>query len=151
VIDLEANEYGSAKHPNRFIVDQEVSVRSTNVDLVAAAVQRTGELIARGVVISSSNYPPGSGSASYLFTGLNKIKPEMISEATRNARAAAEHFATDANSKLGTIRHASQEPFIIASADETTQAGPDQGGDQSAGSMMKKVRIVTEVEFYLGK
>lgn len=151
MIDTEANEYAPAKHPNRFIVEQEVSIRSTNVDQVAAAVERTGELIARGVVIGASNSPQESGSVSYLFTSLNTIKPEMISEATRNARAAAERFAADANSKLGTIRHASQEPFIISSADDTSNASEGPGGDQSAGSMMKKVRIVTEVDFYLGK
>ena len=151
VIDTEANEYGPAKHPNRFIVEQQISVRSTNVDQVAAAVQKTSELITRGVVIGASNYSTGSGSVSYSFTGLNTIKPEMISEATRNARAAAERFAADANTKLGTIRHASQEPFIIASADDTSPAGEGPGGDQSAGSMMKKVRVVTSVDFYLGK
>jgi len=151
VVDTEANEYAPGKHPYRFIVEQEVSVRSTNVDQVAAAVQRTSELIARGVVIGASNYGPGAGGVSYFFTGLNSIKPEMISEATHNARAAAERFAADADSKVGTIRRASQEPFSITSADDTSPPGQETGGDQSAGSMMKKVRVVTMVDFYLGK
>ena len=151
VVDTQANEFGPEKHPYRFIVEQEVAVRSTNVDQIAAAVQKTNELIARGVVIGASNYEFRGGGVSYLFTGLNAVKPEMISEATHNARAAAERFAADAGSKVGTIRQASQEPFSITSADDTSPAGQGPGVDQSAGSMMKKVRVVTMVDFYLGK
>ena len=152
VIDTQANEFGGQKQPNRFIVQQEVSVRSTNVDQVAAAVQKTSELIARGVVLGAGpNYGPGSVSVSYFFTGLNAIKPEMITEATRNARSAAERFAADAHSRLGTIRQASQGLFTISSADETPAAGEGAGGDQSAGSMMKKVRVVTTIDYYPGK
>jgi uncharacterized protein len=152
VIDTQANEFGGNKQPNRFIVQQEVSVRSTNVDQVAAAVQKTSDLISRGVVLGTGpNYAPGSGSVSYFFTGLNAIKPEMITEATRNARSAAERFADDANSKVGTIRQASQGLFSISAADDTSPAGEGPGGDQSGGSMMKKVRVVTTIDYYLGK
>lgn len=152
VIDTQANEFGAAKNPNRFIVQQQVSVRSTNVDQVAAAVQQTSALIARGVVLGGGqNYGPGSGGVSYVFTGLNAIKPEMITEATRNARAAAERFAADASSKVGTIRQASQGLFTISSADDTSGSGEGVGGDQSGGSMMKKVRVVTTIDYYLEK
>lgn len=40
--------------------------------------------------------PGVSGSQlSYKFIDLNSIKPDMITEATKNARAAAERFALD--------------------------------------------------------
>ena len=35
------------------------------------------------------------------FTGLNDVKPQMIEEATKNARATAEKFAKDSDSSLG--------------------------------------------------
>jgi len=151
VIDTQANEFGNSHPANRFIVQQQVSVRSTNVDQVAAAVQKTRELVARGVVLGAGqNYGPGSGGVSYVFTGLNAIKPEMITEATRNARVAAERFAADAGSKVGTIRQASQGLFTITSADNTA---PTEGGmpDLAGGSMMKKVRVVTTIDYYLEK
>lgn len=151
VIDTQANEYGAAKQTFRFIVQQQVSVRSTNVDQVAAAVQKTSELVSKGVVIGASNEGLAGGGVSYQFTGLNTIKPEMISEATHNARAAAERFATDAGSRVGVIRQASQGLFSIGAADDTTPSNEGPGGDQSAGSMMKKVRVVTTVDFYLEK
>ena len=38
---------------------------------------------------------------SYEYTELDKIKPEMIAEATRDARGAAEKFADDSGSSVG--------------------------------------------------
>ncbi|MGH9434512.1 MAG: SIMPL domain-containing protein [Terriglobia bacterium] len=150
VIDTQANQFGTPNRPNRFIVEQRIWVRSKNVDQVAAAVQKTSELIARGVVLGADpSYGPGSGAVSYLFTGLNAIKPEMITEATRNARVVAERFAADSKSKVGGIRLASQGLFTITSADSTSSSG--YAGSQSNSGIMKKVRVVTTIDYYLEK
>ena len=58
--------------------------------------QRVGELVSAGVVLSSEG--GSAGGPVYLFTGLNAAKPEMVAEATRNARASAEQFANDSGS-----------------------------------------------------
>lgn len=60
----------------------------------------------------------------------------MIEEATRNARAAAEKFAKDSDSRLGKIRNASQGQFSIANRDENTP-------------YIKTVRVVTTINYYL--
>ncbi len=97
---------------------------------------------------------PGQGIA-YVFTGLNSIKPDMITEATRNARAAADRFASDSGSKVGSIRQANQGVFAILSADagrDSSEANEAGYGNFSAdGSVMKTVRIVTSVQYYLDK
>ena len=72
----------------------------------------------------------------YEFTGLNDVKPQMIEEATKNARAAAEKFAKDSGSTLGKIRRASQGQFQIFDRDANTR-------------WIKNVRVVTTVEYYL--
>lgn len=142
VTDTEANEYGGAQRaPNRYIVQQAVSVRSRDVDKVAAAVQKTSDLIAKGVVLGGGPQYGSQNSVSYVFTGLNSIKPEMITEATRNARIAAERFAADSGSKVGSIRSAEQGLFTITSADAAA-------GDSNA-TIMKTVRVVTTVHYYL--
>jgi uncharacterized protein len=61
----------------------------------------------KGIVLSGN---PGQ-SLAYKFTGLNSIKPDMITEATRNARVAADRFASDSGSKVGAIRQANQGVF----------------------------------------
>ncbi len=146
VVDTQANEYGgSNKAPRRYIVEQPITVRTSRVDPVVAAAQKTMLLLQKGIVLSMN---PGQG-LTYQFTGLNSIKPDMITEATRNARSAADRFAADSGSKVGSIRQANQGVFSILAADqggESGEAGVSFNGDSS---VMKTVRVVTSVQYYL--
>src|SRR5262249_16315620 len=77
VVDTQANEYGGGNRaPQRYIVEQQVTVRTARVDQVAAASQKTMLLLQKGIVLGGN---PGEG-LSYKFTGLNSIKPDMITE-----------------------------------------------------------------------
>jgi hypothetical protein len=148
VVDTQANEYGNNKPPHRYIAEQQITVRTSRVDKVAAAAQKTMQLLQKGIVLNSA-------ALAFKFNGLNVIKPDMITEATRNARAAADRFATDSGSKVGSIRQANQGVFSIAAADQGSDisepsefGGANSGGDRS---IMKTVRIVASVEYYLEK
>ena len=147
VVDTQANEYGAGNRaPHRYIVEQQITVRTSRVDPVAAAAQKTIELLQKGIVLNSN---PGQGLA-YKYTGLNSIKPDMITEATRNARAAADCFASDSGSRVGSIRQANQGVFTILPAEQGSDAG--EGGDNgyaADASLMKTVRVVTSVQYYL--
>ena len=152
VIDTQANEYGGGNRaPHRYIVEQQITVRTARVDQVAAAAQKTAQLVQKGIVLNGER---GQGLA-YKFNGLNSIKPDMITEATRNARAAADRFALDSGSKVGSIRQANQGVFSILPAEQgsdTGEPGEFSAGNSSAdGSLMKIVRVVTTVEYYLDK
>ncbi len=76
----------------------------------------------------------------YRFTSLNDIKPEMLREATENARIAANEFASNAGVAVGGIQFASQGGFQIRSAKS------DAPGDRE---IEKMVRVVTTITFYL--
>jgi hypothetical protein len=148
VVDTEANEYGNGNRaPYRYIVEQRITVRTSRVDQVAAAAQKTISLVQKGIVLNNTS---GEG-LTYKFTGLNSIKPDMITEATRNARAAADRFASDSGSKVGSIRQANQGVFSISPADQGGDA--DESGPAANfgpdNSLMKTVRVVTSVEYYL--
>jgi hypothetical protein len=137
VTDLLAQAYrpqGAAS--NRFIVAQTILVRTEQVDLVAALNRATGELVSRGVVLADT------GGPTYVFTGLNAIKPQMLAGASANARAAAAQFAADVDGTLGGIRRASQGIFEILPRD----AAP---GISEAGQIDKKVRVVSTIEYLL--
>lgn len=113
-----------------------VVLRSEQVDKVASSRQKIGELVKQGVLVMNSN-------PSYLFTKLNDIKPEMLGEATRNARIAAEQFAKDANAKVGKIQSAVQGAFNFAARDASSEYG------EHSYAIDKKVRVVTTITFYL--
>ena len=81
---------------------------------------------------------------SYTFTKLNDIKPEMVAEATKDARSAAEQFANDSGTSVGGIKSATQGYFSIDSRD-----GDSGGGWGVSDTPYKKVRVVTTIDFYL--
>lgn len=138
VTDLLAQAYRSGPVESRFIVAQTVMVRSDDVERVAALAARIGDVIAAGVILASE----GEQGPFFLFTRLNDIKPEMIAEATRNARAAATQFAADSGSRVRGIRQASQGLFQILPRD----AAPGQLEERQ---VLKTVRVVTTVEYRL--
>lgn len=121
-----------------FTVRQRVTLRSKDIKRAQNAVRRQFELVRRGVILEE-----GSGM-SYTFTRLNDIKPKMVAEATRDARAAAEQFAKDSGAEVGTIKSATQGYFSIEARD-----GDSGGGWGVSDTPYKKVRVVTTIDFYL--
>ena len=144
-IDAYASQYNNAERrvANRYVVQQTVLVRSNSPDQIVAASQQIGELAAIGVAISSGegDYPGGRGP-TFIFTGLNKLKPEMIADATARAREAATQFAHDSHSDLGGIRQANQGVFEILPRDQAP-------GVTEASQIAKVVRVVSTIDYYL--
>lgn len=141
VRDGQADMYGNFRGGPRYVISQTVLVRSTQPDVVAAASQRLPELVAEGVVLSSGEQY-GNGGPTFVFTGLNDLKPAMIAQATARAREAAEQFAQDAGSSLGGIRRANQGYFEILPRDQAL-------GISEASQVVKTIRVVTTVEYLL--
>ncbi len=146
VIDLMAQQWRSERaEQSRFIMNYSVTVRSNDVAKIKAISERTGDLIKKGLVLVDDNGP------TYMFTKLNDIKPEMIAEATKNARKAAEQFAADSGSKVRSIRRASQGIFSIQARDGSSSAESVEGVpyDYQARQIEKKVRVVSTIDYYL--
>ena len=141
VTDAATNQYSGQQAGSRYVIRQTVVVRSLKPDLVLAASQRVGELVSAGVVLSSGG-EYGSGGPTFVFTGLNKLKPQMIAEATARAREAADQFARDSRSSLGGIRQASQGVFEILPRDEAP-------GLTEGSQVAKRVRVVSTVDYFL--
>jgi len=134
IIDNDANTYNSNVKGKRYMANTGVTLTTNQVDKVKEAVQQTGRLVEQGVLVNSSQ-------VHYLYTDLNSIKPGLLDEATTNAKAAAESFARNAHSQLGSIRQASQGLFSISdTSDPSSTLGTD---------VMKKVRVVTSVDYFL--
>ena len=103
------------------------------MSLVTDLMIKQADLIKKGVaiIVGSYEYRP-----TFSFTGLNDIKPEMIEEATINARTTALKFAADSESKLGKIKSANHGQFTINDRDSNTP-------------QIKEVRVVTSVTYFL--
>jgi len=133
VTDFEAQAYRGPERPaNRYVAESTVTLRSGRVAPVKEAMQHSGELIKEGVALVRSY----EQNTTYLYTKLDEIKPDMIAEATKDARRAAERFAVDSGSRVGAIRNAQQGYFNIEDRDPFS---PE----------FKKVRVVTTVQYFL--
>ena len=134
VIDRLAQRYGGDSNTEfRYVATQTVTVYSENVDEVRTIMRGLSELGKQGIALSGDDY---QAQTEFLFTRLNEIKPQMIEEATREARGVATKFAEDSDSRLGKIKTASQGQFSITSRDNNTPH-------------IKRIRVVSTIEYYL--
>lgn len=133
ISDKLANEYGGYDRAYRYIAKNVVTVYTDKVDDVLALMSRQSELLKKGIITGGESW---ENPVEFRYEGLNDVKPEMIEEATKNAREAAQKFAKDSDSELGKIKTASQGTFTIEDRDSNTPH-------------IKKVRIVTSVTYYL--
>lgn len=119
----------------RYSANAGIIIATNNVDLVSEAAQKTVQLIQSGVIINNN-------TVRYSYTNINSIKVDMLNKATENARNAAQSFAKNSHSQLGKIKNANQGQFSIS---------PAYGSDSydAGGSIMKKVRVVTSVQFFI--
>lgn len=136
VIDTSTEEF---RDENQKLVEEKfqligsIDVETAKVRKVAEVRSKLNTLVAQGLAIT--NNPP-----AYHFTRLNEIKPEMVKEATTNARIAANEFAVNAGVKVGGIKDAQQGGFLIRDVGE-------EYGDTK--NIEKDVRVVTTITFYL--
>ena len=134
VTDRHAQSYGDTSNiAYRYTATSTVTVYTSDVEAVRKAMRDVISLGQKGVALSGEGY---QGQTQFEFTGLSELKPAMVEEATKNARAVAEKFAADSGSRLGRIRSAQQGQFSIENRDSTTPH-------------IKKVRVVSTVEYHL--
>ncbi|MDR8392911.1 SIMPL domain-containing protein [Aliifodinibius sp. S!AR15-10] len=132
--DKSAQRYGgNENYEFRYVAAQNVTVYSKQVNDVRKVMGQLVELGKKGITLSGDEYQVRT---EYLFTRLNDIKPEMIEQATKEARQVAQKFAEDSNSKLGKIKTASQGQFSISDRDNNTP-------------YIKNIRVVSTIEYYL--
>lgn len=134
ITDRQADNYGNEIMNYRYKAKSVITVTSSDVDKVRSLMRRQSELMKQGIALVSEEY--SNTTVSYEFTGLNKIKPEMIEEATKNARATAQKFADDSESSLGGILSAQQGQFSIEDRD-------------SNSPYIKRLRVVNTIEYSL--
>lgn len=134
ITDRQADMYGNDILNNRYKATSVITVTSSDVEKIRTLMRKQSELMKQGIALVSEEY--GGSGVLYEFTGLNKIKPEMVEEATANARSTAEKFAQDSGSDLGKILHANQGQFSIEDRDATTP-------------YIKTVRVVVTMDYQL--
>jgi uncharacterized protein len=143
VTDLLAQSYRPENaEQSRFIISENIIVRTNNLNAVDKAAQNIGDLLKQGVSLYRDPNGGSAGYPEYIYTKLNDIKPAMIAAATKSARESADQFANDSGAKVGGIREAYQGIFEILPRDS-------QNSYQERQERFKTVRVVSTLKFYL--
>ena len=113
----------------RYNSSTQLSVYTNKVDAVKSASKDTLVLVKKGIVMNQN-------SIAFQFSGINSVKPEMLSEAMKNARDTAQNIAKESGSSLGSLHRGNQGVFDIT--------------DKDPGSPeYKKIRLVSTMQFLL--
>ena len=129
-IDDNWASYYDRKPEFHYTLRTSLIISTADVERVIANQGCQSELLKKGVILQSYDW-----NTDFQYNGLPSLKPEMVQEATQNARAVAQKFAEDAKCSLGSIRRASQGQFSI----ENDEYQP----------WVKRVRVVTTVDYIL--
>ncbi len=123
------SSYYSTQRPEyHYTLSTTLVLNTTNVDNLVANQNCLNELLEKGIVVEG-------GWMDFQYKAFTDLKPEMIAEATKNARVVAQKFADDAACRLGSIRQANQGVFSM-----------ENDSDQP---WMIKVRVVSTFQYYL--
>jgi len=118
-------------------LEQQVEVRSNQVEKIAAIARESTELINKGVHFQSLE-------PQYFYTKLSDLKIEMLAAATKDARQRAEQLALNSGSKLGSLRSASMGVLQITRAYSTEVS---DYGIYDVTSLEKDIKAVVTVSF----
>lgn len=129
-IDDNWASYYDRKPEFHYTLRTSLIISTADVERVIANQGCQSELLKKGVILQSYDW-----NTDFQYNGLPSLKPEMVQEATQNARAVAMKFAEDAQCRLGSIQQANQGQFTIES--------------DSNQPWVKHVRVVTTVSYYL--
>lgn len=136
------------QNAQRFVVTGGMRVRTDKVDLVQQSVQMTDKLLQQGVALSfdASTLSP---NPSYFFMKLDDVRSDMLSNATDSAYRVAKQFSKDLGASLGPVQRASQGVFQIMGRDTSTMSADWSSNGSALGSIDKKVRVVTTIDYRL--
>jgi hypothetical protein len=145
-IDKLAREYGQSEGTEqfRYLATASLIVTTSKVDLVTKAIGATEELLKSGVVLDGQDYD-GKANPRYVVTTFNDLRPQLLADATKNARTTAQQFASDSGARVGKIRSANQGAIQIFGSDGNDESAPYS----PTSTPSKKIRVVSTFEFEL--
>jgi len=144
-VDKLARDYaGQQSERYRYVVTTAVVVKTANVELVRSATGATEELLKAGVILDGGN-EGGPANPRFVVSKFNDLRPQLLADATKNARQIATQFAADSGATVGTIRSANQGNIQIFGTDGNDESAPFSATSTPA----KKIRVVSTFEFEL--
>ena len=116
---------------------QSITVNLNDVNMADALAKESNQLIKEGIEFTS-------GAPEFYFTGLERLKIDMLGEATADAKRRAEKIASSGGITIGKLRSAEQGVFQITPVLSTEVSGY---GVLDTTSIEKAIKAVVDAEF----
>lgn len=123
---------------NGYILSQDVTIESKDLDKIEKASREISNLISQGIELNSSN-------PNYYYSKLEDLKLELIAQASENAKQRAENIATKSGSKLGHLQKADLGIFQITGKNDNEDYS--YGGAFNTTSRQKTAQITVKASF----
>jgi len=120
-----------------YSLQQQVEVRSNDVDKVAQIAREATELINQGILIESN-------APQYYYTQIGDLKIEMLGEAAKDAKERAERIAASTGNSVGPVRSARMGVLQITPADSTEVS---DSGIYDTSTIDKDMTAVVNISF----
>lgn len=122
-----------------YVLHQHIEVKSKDVERIERISKSITELIKSDIEIKS--FPP-----AFVFSGLEKLKLDLLGAATKNAYERAQALAENSGGRVGALSSASQGVFQITPVDSTEVT---DSGEYDTSTIEKKVKAVVTLEFHV--
>ena len=120
-----------------YSLQQQIEVRSNEVDRIAQIAREATELINQGILIDSN-------APQYYYTQIGDLKIEMLGEAAKDAKVRAEKIAASTGNSIGPVRSARMGVLQITPADSTAVS---DSGIFDTSTIDKDMTAVVNVSF----
>jgi len=139
--DYQYDERGNSHRAfSGYSLSQRVSVESNSLDKVDNASREISILISQGVELNS--YSP-----SYYFSGLENLKLELISQASKNAMQRAQNIAKESNADISSLKKSDLGVFQITGQNDDEEYS--YGGVFNTTSRYKTANITVKASYTL--
>jgi len=112
-------------------------VRSSRVKEITDIVQKSSALLNEGIPLTAQ--PP-----QYLYAQLAKIRPDLLAEASRDAKTRGQSLVAAAGGRIGRLQSVSAGVFQITAPNSTDTSG---GGVYDTSTIDKDVTAVVNLTF----
>ena len=133
-------EYVNGNSTGRILsyrASRDVTVRTSDVELVSKLSQGIGSLLGTGINVN--NYGP-----QYYISNLPELRPELMSEAMKDAKLRAESLTKAVGGSLGSLANVKAGPIQITTPDSTMTA---DYGAYDTSTINKTVSATVSVTF----
>jgi uncharacterized protein len=132
--DSEGNETNEI---TGYSLQQQIEIRSNDVQKIAQVARESTELINQGILIESK-------APKYYYTQIGDLKIEMLGEAAKDAKERAERIASSTGNSIGSVRSAKMGVLQITAADSTDVS---DYGVYDTSTIEKDMTAVVNVSF----